>query len=64
MLGIKLISVEFIAGCRNKVTKDQEFSQLLPLVDVYRMQQVNTSYTQTFIYIYIYTHTYILYIYI
>ena len=50
-------SVEFVVGDRNKVVKDQKVSQLLALVDVYRMQQVNTSYAQTFVYIYIYTHT-------
>jgi hypothetical protein len=52
MLGIKVSSVEFIVGDRNKVVKDPEVSQLLALVDLYRMQQVNTSYAQTFIYIY------------
>jgi len=44
VLGIKLISVEFIAGRRNEAAKDQ-FSQLLALVAVYRVQQADKSYT-------------------
>ena len=52
MLGIKLSSVEIIAGGRSKVVKAREVSQLLALVDVCRKLQVNTSYTKRFIYIY------------
>ena len=62
MLGIKLSSVEIIAGGRNKVVKVQ-VSQLLALfvvyIYIYRKQQVNTSYTETLnIYIYIYIYIY------
>jgi hypothetical protein len=47
MLGIKLSSVEFIVGGRNKFVKDQGVSQLLAVVDVCISQATsNTSYTQ------------------